>query len=347
MTAPRSRPADSDDDAGDPQRSALLAAVQAVLTPLAQLALARGLPFGTLEELLKQAFVDEADRAHADLLPHRRVSRVSTATGIHRREVTRLIQELREGRLGQPREKRSVPNEVVAHWLTNPRFRDRQGQPLNLPRMAPADGGPSFEELAHTVTRDVHPRSLLDELLRRNMARLDGEVLSLQRDAILPRGDQARMLRVLGTNVGAHLHAAVDNVQSSEPLHLERALFAGGLSARSQDEVRTLVELQWQALVQALVPAVEAFVQRDRDAPDATHEMRLGLYHYAPPATAPAAGAAAEPAAAAPPRAAGKPAAAKRATAAPRRKASGKVKGKDQGPGSGAKGPTKRNRKQA
>ncbi|EHR70220.1 hypothetical protein BurJ1DRAFT_1348 [Burkholderiales bacterium JOSHI_001] len=346
MTAPRASPSDSDDD---PQRSALLAAVQAVLTPLAQLALARGLPFGTLEELLKQAFVDEADRAHADLLPHRRVSRVSTATGIHRREVTRLIQELREGRLGHPREKRSVPNEVVAHWLTDPRFRDRHGQPLKLPRNAPPDGGPSFEELAHSVTRDVHPRSLLDELLRRNMARLDGDVLCLQRDAILPRGDQARMLRVLGTNVGAHLHAAVDNVQSSEPRHLERALFANGLTARSLDEVRTLVEVQWQALVQSLVPAVEAMVQRDRDAADATHEMRLGLYHYghAPPPPP------MEPPPPVAPDAARKPAAkragAKRpdAPAADTDVAARSGRGSDKGRGKGTAGPTRRNRKQA
>jgi Family of unknown function (DUF6502) len=288
MTTSRPSLADGDDNSADAQRAALLAALQAVLTPLAQLALARGLPFGTLEELLKQAFVDEADRAHADLLPHRRVSRVSTATGIHRREVTRLIQELRDGRLGQPREKRSVPNELAMHWLTAARFRDRQGQPLALPRSATADGQPSFEELAHSVTRDVHPRSLLDELVRRNMARVDGDRVHLQRDAILPRGDSARLLRVLGNNVGAHLAAAVENVQAEEPPHLERAVYAHGLSDASLQELRTLVAVQWQALSQALVPALEAMVQRDQDSPGPTHRVRLGLYHFAAPQAAPA-----------------------------------------------------------
>jgi Family of unknown function (DUF6502) len=286
MNPPRSRPADGDDNSADAQRAALLAAVQAVLTPLAQLALAQGLPFGTLEELLKQAFVDEADRAHADLLPHRRVSRVSTATGIHRREVTRLIQELREGRLGQPREKRSVPNEVAMQWQTAARFRDRQGLPLDLPRNATADGRPSFEELAHSVTRDVHPRSLLDELVRRNMARVDGDLVRLQCDAILPRGDSARLMRVLGNNVGAHLAAAVENVQAEQPPHLERAVYAHGLSDASLQELRTLVSVQWQALSHALVPALTAMVQRDGNTAGPTHRVRLGLYHYAEPEAA-------------------------------------------------------------
>jgi hypothetical protein len=268
---------------GDSQeQAALLGALQAVLAPLARLALARGLPYATLDELLKQALVDQADQAHADTLAHRRVSRVSTATGIHRREVSRLIQLLRDGRQGQPRDRRSLPQELVAHWLTAPRFRARRGAPRALPRQAPADGGPSFDELAQAVTRDVHSRSLLDELLRQGLVQVaeDGTV-RLAPDAEVPRGDRARLLRVLGTNVGAHLQAAVDNVQApGDAPHLERAVFAHGLSERSIDELRTLVELQWQALVQAVVPAVQALVARDQDQPGADRRMRLGLYHH-------------------------------------------------------------------
>jgi hypothetical protein len=46
-----------------PMDPALADALRALLAPIAQLALARGLPCGALEEMLKEAFVDEALRA--------------------------------------------------------------------------------------------------------------------------------------------------------------------------------------------------------------------------------------------------------------------------------------------
>ena len=59
---------------------------------------------------------------------------------------------------------------VFAHWRSDKRYRKRGGAPRTLPRVGPA---PSFESLAQEVTRDVHPRALLEELLRLKLAVLD------------------------------------------------------------------------------------------------------------------------------------------------------------------------------
>jgi hypothetical protein len=275
----------------------LLAALRQVLAPLASLALARGLPHATLDELLKQALVDAADRSHADLPPHRRVSRITTATGIHRREVSRLIGVLRDGRDQQPPPGRSHASELFTHWRTDPLYCDRRGSPAELPRQGAA---PSFETLAQTITRDVHPRSLLDELLRLGLAAHDGgrDSVRLVREAFVPQGDEGRMLRVLGRNVGAHLQGAVDNLlQSGGPRHFEQALFADGLSDASMAEFRGMVSGLWADVLAAMVPALEALVARDAvgGTPDAAppasrHRLRLGLYTFeqtvAPPTAA-------------------------------------------------------------
>ena len=68
----------------------LLRALEQVLAPLARLAVARGLRFAATEELFKRAFVRAARAAHAGSSGGRDVSRVSTATGLTRREVARL-----------------------------------------------------------------------------------------------------------------------------------------------------------------------------------------------------------------------------------------------------------------
>ena len=167
---------------------ALLEALDALLAPLARLAVAKGMPCATVEDLLRRAFVRAAREAHPALPPHRRVSRIATATGLNRREVTRLTQPDT-----LPARRRPLSAEVFARWIGEPQYRDARGRPRKLPRQGPA---PSFEVLAQSVTRDVHPRSLLDELLRLGLAVFDaaGDRVKLVQDAFVPRGDSARML---------------------------------------------------------------------------------------------------------------------------------------------------------
>jgi hypothetical protein len=275
-------------DAHAQQLQALQEAVRALLQPLAALAVARGLPFSAVEDLLKQAFVQAASDAHPGLLPHRRVSRISTVTGINRREVTRLTQAG-----PAPPRSRSLVSEVFAHWLADPLYRDADGRPRRLPRQGPA---PSFETLAQAITRDVHPRSLLDELLRLQLARLDeqDDCVVAARDAV-PRGDTARMLAFLGDNVGDHLHAAVDNVLGGGQRHFEQALFADGLSDATMDWVRQAVRRHWQDVIAAMVPELEKRIEADAAAtPPPARRWRLGLYSYDDPAP-PAASAAPAP----------------------------------------------------
>lgn len=301
-TAPTTPDVSSDSDPPD----ALATALRQLLAPLARLALAQGVTHATLDELMKQALVAAADAAHDNLPPHRRVSRITTATGIHRREVGRLVGALRDGAAQQPPNQRSHASELFAHWRSQAAYRGADGQPAALPRQGPA---PSFESLAQAITRDVHPRSLLDELLRLGLAEHDTEsdLVRLVRDGFVPQGDTARMLQVLGRNVGAHLAGAVDNVlhdsgrtgdraalraglrsdgnppdgprpggpRPDGPRHFEQAIFAGGLSEASLAEFRRLVTDQWQATLRSLVPALEALIERDAAAAaaaDATGE---------------------------------------------------------------------------
>ncbi|MEK8027757.1 DUF6502 family protein [Pseudaquabacterium rugosum] len=275
---------------------ALAQALRALLQPLAQLALAHGLTHATLDELLRQALVAAADarlEAEGALPAHRRASRITTATGIHRRDVTRLLAQRRDGGEAQAVAQRSQASEVFARWRALPDYCDRRGSPRELPRQGPL---PSFETLAQGVTRDVHPRSLLDELLRLGVAAHDTtrDSVRLVREHFVPAGDGDAMLQVLGRNVGTHLQAAVDNVlgagRPGARRHFEQALFARGLSDEALRELQPLVEGQWQQLIDALVPRLQALVDRDDaaaeadraagHAPAARAQWRLGLYAH-------------------------------------------------------------------
>jgi hypothetical protein len=201
----------------DPNQ-ALQRAVAQLLGPLARLAVERGLKFPEIKELLKQAFVHAAVAAEA-AAGATNVSRVATTTGLTRREVTRLAAQQPPARAGRS----SPATQLFTRWAADRRLRDRKGRPKALPRQGPA---PSFESLARAITRDVHPRRLLDELLRLGLASHDAatDTVCLLEQAFVPRDDRQRMLGFLGDNVADHFAAAVANVLGDERRHFEQAL---------------------------------------------------------------------------------------------------------------------------
>jgi hypothetical protein len=265
------------------ETQALVDALAAVLRPLAVLAVARGLPFASAEELLKRAYVQAARAACSAAPGGRDVSRIATATGLNRREVTRLT---RAPAPAQP--PRPLAAELFARWTADPACRGADGLPRALPRTGAA---PSFEALAQSITRDVHPRSLLDELQRLGLAAHDREAdrVQLLRQAFVPSGDVGRMLGFLGDNVGDHLSAAVANVLADGRKHFEQAIFADELSAQSVEQVHQLIGERWRTLSTALVPVLETLIAEDRATQRLRdRRLRIGLYSYTDQMPAPA-----------------------------------------------------------
>jgi len=269
-------PAPPPDSALSGEKQVLLDALGNVLAPLARLCVAKGVTIQMIEERLRLAFVQAARSAHGDQPSSRLTSRISASTGLTRREVARL-----ENQPAQEREiHRSPVTELFTRWLANPALRDADGKPQPLPRQGPA---PSFEALAQSVTRDVHPRTLLDELCRLKLAALDPatdrvEVLG---DAFVPRGDWARMVSYLGDNVGDHLRAATANVLGDGRQQFEQAIFADELSEESLAQARELMTQHWRRMLDEIAPRLEELIEADRRTGRTQGQsMRIGLYTW-------------------------------------------------------------------
>lgn len=269
---------------------ALLGAFRSVLRPLARLAVASGLTYPRIDEVVREVLVEAASAAHSSSPPQRRVSRISTTLGLHRREVTRLSRREAEAPPTPP----SQATRLFLKWQSDPRFRDASGTLQRLPRQGTDS---SFERLAQEVTRDVHPRSLLGELCRLGLARHDEvqDTVELVVDAFVPRGDKARMLGFLGANIGDHCEAAVTNVLGDGREHFEQAIFADELSAESIRAFRDSITRQWQVLRAAAVPALETLIEVDRATGRIQNQrIRLGLFSWTGPMSPAAATAADE-----------------------------------------------------
>lgn len=223
---------------------------------------------------MKTAFVDAARAAHPNLPGDRLVSRISTATGINRREVSRIANSRGEKAVRH----RSPANRVFTKWITDPALKTHDGATVALPRTGPA---PSFESLAQSVTRDVHPRSLLDELCRLGFARVEGDAVHVVRDSFVPHDDSARMLGFVGMNVGDHLRAAAANVLSTNPAHLEQAISADELSPASVAIFRELTRAHWKTLLASSVPILQRLIDADEAAGRPRDQrVRVGMYMF-------------------------------------------------------------------
>lgn len=253
----------------------LLAALDALLEPMAQLCVGKGVPIQAAEEHLRRAFVKAARQACDGANPQRLNSRISALTGLTRREVTRI-----EGLADPVRPvTRSALTELFTRWMTLPPYCEATG-PLELPRQGEA---PSFESLAASVTRDVHPRSLLDALCRLGLAEQNpaADTVRLSARAFVPRNQWAQMLGFLGDNVGDHLRAAVVNVLGQGNEHFEQSIYADELSTESLQTARHLIAHQWQQLMTEVTPQLEALMHADAQAQRPQDQyLRLGLYSW-------------------------------------------------------------------
>jgi hypothetical protein len=256
----------------DAEQEALLAALDLVLAPLAQLCIGKNITIQVIEEQLRGAFVKAAQEAHSDV-PGRLTSRISTTTGLTRRAVSRLQQSA-----ARPPQRRSPATELFTRWVSDPTLQTKP-----LPRQGAV---PSFESMAQSVTRDVHPRTLLEELCRLKLARHDEatDTVHLLRDAFVPRGDWARMVGFLGSNVGDHLRAATANVLGDGGQHLEQAIFADELSQESLKAAQKLMAHQWRSLLAQVVPQLEALIADDRnEGRPQNRSLRIGLFTWSQP----------------------------------------------------------------
>lgn len=257
---------------------AVLAALDSLFQPLAQLCVAKGVPIQAVEEHLRRAFVDAGQRACGNGNPARLTSRISALTGLTRREVSRIQGEEAPARPTT----RSPLTELFTHWLSLPAYQDDKG-PRALPRLG---AEPSFEALAQSVTRDVHPRSLLEALTRLNLVAWDPETdaVHLTDEAFVPREQWAQLMGFLGENVGDHLRAAVTNVLGQGSEHFEQALYADELSEHSLQFARRLISDQWRTLMTQLVPQLESLMQADAAAGRPQNQsLRVGLYAWMQP----------------------------------------------------------------
>jgi hypothetical protein len=229
-----------------------------LLVPLARLILARGGTYGLVEDHVKAAFLTAARQSAG---PGVTDSRLSVMTGLQRRDIARLA--------ALPLAPDAAPPTHLARlvmlWADDPAYRG-----ADLPRHGPA---PSFDALARQVRRDVHPRTLADQLVAAGTVADEGDHLRLIRTSHQPEVGSPDQLAYLAANLGDHLATAVANVLD-DPRRLDRAAHANRLSPGAVAELSAL----WQDLAMAALHRIAARAEELQQDSPGTARFRAGAY---------------------------------------------------------------------
>lgn len=135
------------------------------------------LDYRQVSELLKTVLVSVAESEYAIEGKSQTDSRISLLTGVHRKDVRRLLGQ-EQSQLTSISHQQSLIIKLVKKWRETPELQDQNGKVKPIPRLPHPKHTTSFTELAETLTRDIHVRSLWDECINSGMVRLthDGMV---------------------------------------------------------------------------------------------------------------------------------------------------------------------------
>jgi len=262
----------------------------AMLAPLVRLLVASGVTYPQFTTALKTAFLRAA---HAELeSSNKKVtdSAVSLLSGVHRKDVRALTSDGLLSTHGIDR-MQSLPDEVFVRWTNDPNYLDVDGMPKVLPIRGRTPDETSFEQLAQAISRDFHPRSILDELVRLGLADVQGETVRLRTISFVPQEDFDRTLSYVRTNLADHLAAAAVNlraVQQGKPgPFLEQSLYADELSAESVTELHRLARRIWESALRRMFALANERSQIDEQGGPGSQAMRMrfGTYFYSEAAT--------------------------------------------------------------
>ena len=261
----------------------VLTSVLRLLKPLARLLLANGVTYPAFAAALKRVFLEAAQ----DELAHHGMpvtdSALTLLSGVHRRDVRTLLRSEADSAKAHSAPERaslSLASEVVTRWLHDTRFKGARGRARTLARGPDAD---SFDSLVASISSDVRPRAMLDELKRLGVATEDDDgSVRLLVGSFAPRQGFEEMSWLFADNLHDHLAAASANLQG-EANFLEQSVFVDEITQASAAQLQEAAVLAWKQAFKTVM--AKAQTRFESDAADATpqdrnHRARFGVYFF-------------------------------------------------------------------
>lgn len=257
---------------------ALRQALRRLLKPLVRLLLRHGVAFAAFSEVCKQVYVETANQEFS--VPGRKqsLSRVAVITGIHRREVKRLLSE--EPAEVPHRKRHNRAARVISAWMHDGAYSE-QGVPQVL------SVNQEFSQLVNQYGGDVPPRAVLDELVRVGaVRRVEYDKVALVMPTYTPTSSPEDALHIFGDSVSDLIATLDHNLQASvEDSRLQLSVIHTNVPDECLQELSSLSKEKAIELLQKLDGE---FATRDREhnallSGQGRNRVGIGVYYFEQP----------------------------------------------------------------
>ena len=259
-------------------QAALVKAVVMLCRPLIRLLIEKGMTFPQFRELMKELYVEVADKHFSLDGNNPSDSRIFVLTGVHRKDIKRIRQQAVNGG-EQIISSASLSGEIVARWTSMPEYLDEKGKARPLIKNG-KNNEVGFEQLVSSVNKDVRPKVILEEWLRLNIVRLEDDYVILNKSAFVTNKEFKEMAYYLGHNVHDHMASCVNNILAENAPMLERSVYYASLTENSVNKLNTIASKKGNELLQHLNKRAIKLYDADKHKGDATYRIRLGVYWY-------------------------------------------------------------------
>jgi hypothetical protein len=251
----------------------VLQACRVLLRPVFRLALKSGISWKQFADVARTAMVEVATRDFGKRGRPTNVSRVAILTGVNRRDVRRIREDLaaqaapNEGYLSPARR-------VLSAWHLDRDYLGADGLPAALPPEGPS---PSFETLMRTHGGDVPPVALLKELLAvEAVERLaDGRVRAIKRFYVPRQLDPAKTMR--GASAMADIGNTIEfnlTADATQKSRFERRASNEAIDPRHLPAFREFLESEGMQFLER----VDAWLTEHQARNDGGVRLGVGVY---------------------------------------------------------------------
>lgn len=259
----------------------VLRALARVLLPIATFLLRAGVSYREFEALAKRAYIQSALEEFSRRNRDASSTRVSVFTGLPRREVSALkndieafncIEEIQDPWVGINR-----PGDVLTGWFTDPSFSETPGSPNAL------DPDAEFPLLANKYAPGVPVRVLLSELVSSGVVRFDsnGRVVPSQR-YFVPKADADK----LTTSLNFNLYSLASTIaHNSDPIrsgkgHIERFVGSDRIPVTYADTIRSDLREMVERFSYDIDDFLARYEERNSNARNHLTNVGVGLFYY-------------------------------------------------------------------
>jgi hypothetical protein len=183
-----------------------------LLHSVVRVCLTYGYSIQELIEAAKAAFISVARTEIERRGEKCNVSRLSVMSGLHRRDVMRILADAET-----PSDSLGVVNRVIGQWCNDKRFCKKQGVPRVLSHQGVQD---EFSTLVQTISNDLHPGTVLFELKRRGVVEEVKDGIKLISLVFESNSNHLDGLQMLSEDVEDLTMAVLGNISNESVNHL-------------------------------------------------------------------------------------------------------------------------------